>query len=445
MNNDSDMSNKNSKKRWLSNSEVTVPIDKKVRSTWVDPIELLGSIGSESESAEMEAKLDAILKSITEVKSDIADVKKDVGQLKTLEPEIQRLNTTLISLQDSINKQEQKFDVAFDEINSLKSTIPDLRMEVSELKKKNENLEEKLLHLDEYSRRENLVLEGIKESGLDEDCFKSVYSVLEQVGLKKFQFQRCHRLGRYKPGITRAIIVRFVLFQEKMEVVKKRDELRTHKVLIHDDFPPEISAQRAKLRPVLRYLRDKGEEAYLIRDKLKHKDILYGVEEISLIPYDLTSIGTKITDSHVYFAGEFSPLSNLYPCKITHKDKTYIGVEQFYEREKYLNHHDEIGAEKVMNCKTNREAMEAARSLKVTKIWKEKVAYETMAQILKMKFEQVPEFKQMILDNKGKEFIEATTNITWGIGVSIWSKELENKNDWKGENKMGEALKRLAV
>ena len=423
-----------SRKRALSSTEKLRPIDKKPCDQTYKPLKLFSAEEKTTvpvvDDTDMEAKIDQILKTMAEWTPKI--------------DKIQVIKDELEGLRDSFEFQETQLAEACESIAVLNADVPALQMEVKELKRKNEMLEEKMLRQEEYSRRENLVFEGLRESGTkDEDCFGMIHSVLESVGLAKFQLQRCHRLGKYDGKKKRPIIARFVLFQDKISVLKKREELRGKSIIIHDDLPPEISARRARLRPVLRYLKDQGEEAFLVRDKLNYKGVLYTTDTMHTIPYDLTAMCTKITDTHVYFAGEFSPLSNLYPCKISDGNTTYIGVEQFYQKEKYLKHQDDIGAAKIMACVSNRDAMTSSKDLKVTDTWKNKDSLTTMAGILKMKFEQVPEFARIVHNNRDKVFVEATTNPTWGIGLSFFSPQVEDDAAWKGKNQMGKALNDL--
>ncbi len=90
-------------------------------------------------------------------------------------------------------------------------------------------MEDKLLRLEEYSRKDNLVFQNIAEAGRDENCFEATHKIFNEIKLPKFQFQRCHRLGKYVRGNTRPIIAKFT----------------------NDDLPVEIGEKRAVLRPIL--------------------------------------------------------------------------------------------------------------------------------------------------------------------------------------------------
>ena len=426
-----------SRKRPLSSSEKVKPSDKKACISTCDTVPKFPNIeDSESQNLTMEAKVDKLVDSVKALE----------GVLKTLVTSAAETKESIEKINSNIKHYETKLSEACETILELKDTvasIPRMQSEILELQKKNQLLEEKLLKQDEYSRRENLIFEGLSESGKNEDCFDLINNVLKSVGLENIRFQRCHRLGQYKPLKKRAIVARFVFFQDKLAVLKKREDLRDNGIIIHDDLPPEVSARRARLRPILRYLKDNGEEATLIRDKLMYKGEMYTVDTMHSIPYDLTGISTKITDTHVFFSGEFSPLSNLYPCRLDQHGINYIGSEQFYQREKYLNHRDDAGASKLLNCPTNYEAMVQSKALKTTKQWKDNLSLSTMKSILKIKMEQVPAFKDMVTANKGKKFVEATTNSTWGIGLRLWSDDIHHEYKWKGDNKMGEAIESL--
>ena len=73
---------------------------------------------------------------------------------------------------------------------------------------KNNELVSKLDDLENRSRRNNLVIFGLKEPGGKEDCSKTVNDFLKFAGANPDDLhnaQRCHRTPTQKQGIMKAI------------------------------------------------------------------------------------------------------------------------------------------------------------------------------------------------------------------------------------------------
>ena len=125
-----------------------------------------------------------------------------------------------------------------------------MKTEFLVMKTKQDTIEKKVQQLDSYSRRENIIVDGLVEPE-NENCFETAKQLFTNMGLDNFPLQRCHRLFRKdregkKP---RPLIIRFISFQDKLQVIRNAKVLKGKDVYIQDDYPPEISAQRARLRP----------------------------------------------------------------------------------------------------------------------------------------------------------------------------------------------------
>ncbi|GFR90798.1 hypothetical protein ElyMa_002576800 [Elysia marginata] len=100
------------------------------------------------------------------------------------------------------------------------------------IKERVRELEEKTEYAERYSRRENILIYGIKEEEKQfQDSKALVLKVLAKVSHKRNwddrQIVRAHRLGQKKGDKhTRPLIVRFLHHIDKMYVLGKRDELK---------------------------------------------------------------------------------------------------------------------------------------------------------------------------------------------------------------------------
>ena len=117
-----------------------------------------------------------------------------------------------------------------EEVNELKSELTMTKRILEETKEENQRLKQQLIlslyksdSLEQYGRRENFRIYNVPESANKKDDGEDI--IIEIVKLLNVDFkdsdiQRTHRLGQKRIGKTRPIIVRFVSFKKKLELLK---------------------------------------------------------------------------------------------------------------------------------------------------------------------------------------------------------------------------------
>ena len=109
-------------------------------------------------------------------------------------------------------------------------------------------LEDKLLYLEVYSRRENLRFYGIQEEGEQEDSLSVLTSFLKsklEVDMGDIEFQRVHRVGKVNDDERpRPIIARFLRYGDREFIFSKARDLKDTGYGISTDFPREIVRRR---------------------------------------------------------------------------------------------------------------------------------------------------------------------------------------------------------
>lgn len=91
---------------------------------------------------------------------------------------------------------------------------------------------------EQYSRKYNLRIAGIKESR-DEDCIQKVVDLCKSnlnLDLNKDHIDRAHRVGAMKDGKERQIIIKFTKYHAKSEVLRNRKLLKGSNIYINDDL-----------------------------------------------------------------------------------------------------------------------------------------------------------------------------------------------------------------
>lgn len=129
------------------------------------------------------------------------------------------------------------------------------------------------------------------------------------------------------------------------------------------------------------------------------------------------------------FEGEYYFLSNYSPCVIEYEGIVYPSTEHAYQAAKTL---DEETRKYISTLATPGLSKKAGRMVDMRPDWN-KVKYEVMEQILWTKFSQ-PEFKQSLLETRGRNLIEGNTwhdNI-WGDCFCTKCKDIQGTN-WLGK------------
>jgi len=379
----------------------------------------------------------------------MAEVLREVRKIDGIQKDVTSIKVNMDEMQASLLNTQMQLSEACEEIAILKAgqnKVDRLQSEIVYLKAKTELLEKKIEQQDKYSRRENMVVKGIPESA-HEDCQAVINNLFTKLGVGPFQLQRVHRLGfaNKTSSRPRPIIVRFVCFQDKMKTFLSRGQLRGTNIYLQDDLAPDVEKRQQELRPVLNHIRktNPNAKAVLVDDKLRFEGRLYTRETVKDIPMDMTAVGTSMNDSHVFFSGEYSPLSNLYPCSLIIDDREYKSVEQYYQYHKCMQNGKPEIAKEILQSSSPRNAMYLGKQVKVSDDWCKSKGCELFKTALSVKAKNVKEFSALLLSNKEKMFAEATRHPIWGIGLPFSDKEKEKVAKWSGLNIMGHLIKEI--
>lgn len=126
------------------------------------------------------------------------------------------------------------------------------------------------------------------------------------------------------------------------------------------------------------------------------------------------------------FDGEYSFLSNFYPCHLTYNGLSFLNSEAAYQGQKCLSRTFEF-------CKLNpSEAKRLGRRVAIRDDW-EKVKGDIMYEICKAKFTQNPELANRLVDTGDAMLIEGNT---WGD--KVWG-----VCDGGGQNLLGKILMQI--
>ncbi len=163
------------------------------------------------------------------------------------------------------------------QINNLTSAFDKEKHENAKLTAKIYTLEERLIKMEAQSMRDNLLINGINETDIEdcEDLIKNIFrSKLNMNDVVSIQIVCEHRLGSKRTNMCkpRTIIVKFQLYKDPIRVWRAIKNLQGSNIFINEDFLREINDRRRTLRPILRKAKVSGKEAFLN----VHKQIIEG-------------------------------------------------------------------------------------------------------------------------------------------------------------------------
>jgi ribA/ribD-fused uncharacterized protein len=155
----------------------------------------------------------------------------------------------------------------------------------------------------------------------------------------------------------------------------------------------------------------------------------------------------KKTEKFVFFWKTEDVFSNWHPATFTdYRDNvTYNCSEQFMMRYKALLFGDTETAEQIMKETTPREQKRLGRLVKGfdMTIWKLH-AKRIVTEACFLKFIQNEEMLHELMITKDQVLVEASpSDLLWGIGMGQDDPGVEDPNNWKGTNWLGEVLNTL--
>ena len=127
----------------------------------------------------------------------------------------------------------------------------------------------KLINLEDRSRRNNLRIYGITETNDEtwEKCEEHVEQVFsEKLGLKNIRVERAHRVKRRKGDKSkksRAILCNLLSFKEKRLFMNNANKIKGTNIFIDEDYSFETIEYRKKSWDEVKHLRSQGHVAYL--------------------------------------------------------------------------------------------------------------------------------------------------------------------------------------
>ena len=202
------------------------------------------AFGSAELKAMEERLLEAIVKSKSELKTEIEGVREEVKMArKDFQRELQELH--------------ERVEKDLDEVKSA------LQTEIAELRAEAERVEY-------HQRKYNLLFYGVKtKKGEEEKALIAMLKDKLNIDLGKEDFVNVHAVGE------KGIIARFQRWEDRQQVLSSTKKLQGTEIGVRTDLPARLQAKRAHL---LSRRKDLKKEGKIVRVVERNRDVLLQVK-----------------------------------------------------------------------------------------------------------------------------------------------------------------------
>ena len=146
----------------------------------------------------------------------------------------------LDSVNESIKHLSDRFDAYEEERDKQNKKIKVLEEKVEKLENENKALSESVDDLEQYSRRNCLLLHGVKETDDENTDDIIIKTICEEMGVevREEDLDRTHRIGRANrsDGKARPIIIKFARYAVRNAVYKNKKKLKGKRFLITESL-----------------------------------------------------------------------------------------------------------------------------------------------------------------------------------------------------------------
>ena len=322
----------------------------------------MATAGHENDAKDMDMASDSNTGFTAPLKQPLwfREVSDKLSQIDDMNKKLGSIEEMIAATQTSINFASERAQDAIDKAIACEQIALSVKQENERLRSEVSTLKARITQQESQTRRNNLLFDGLAESTKDretwKDCEKLVIDTLvNTMGMSEggsINFERAHRLGPKIPGKTRTVVVRFLSFKDRETVWSKRGKLKTTKIRLSEDFPPEINRERKILYPILKKAEtlDTVKTAKLSMNKLYIDKKEYTCRNLCELPPSLRpeNLATKRDNGVTIFASRSSFLSNLYSdAEIIIDGQTYRSTEQYLQYQKALRHKNDALASKI--------------------------------------------------------------------------------------------------
>jgi len=224
--------------------------------------------GKKGEEDEFETFVRSTLNSLCQ---DIKEIKENKAKIQS---DLQLLKNEVSSNKSEIKKIRESIDKATGDIHDANCRIDRTESDLKKFSKDVNNMYERLVSLERYSRDFNLRFYKVPESA-GEDCILKLTDVISSDLNFQPTIENAHRSGvRREDGSPRPILAKFLYRPERLAIIKKKRDLKNN-VRISEDLIWEDRERKKQLRTVMKEAYEAGNRPRFHHGKLYINGELY--------------------------------------------------------------------------------------------------------------------------------------------------------------------------
>ena len=186
---------------------------------------------------------------------------------KIMNDRLDKLSNDICDFKHSLEFTQHEFTTKIKNVNEELKLIKEQLVPLNEGERCMEEIKNKLVDLEDRSRRQNLRIDGINEEPNEswDECKKKVQDLFkETLGIEeRIEIDRAHRTGTRRGGKQRTIILKLSSCKDKTIILKNGKRLKGTGIYLYEDFSRETMELRKKLWEDVKRHRDHGKFSYL--------------------------------------------------------------------------------------------------------------------------------------------------------------------------------------
>ena len=326
------------------------------------------------------------------------------------------------------------------------------------LRKENTELRSRLDTIEQSQLRNNVLVTGIQEGPYKQYnttklriqemiavTINSGNAVQDLETAKRIEITDCKRLGKYRNNYSRPISVTFAIRDDKELFLSNKHNL-PNGIYANEEYPIHIKCNREKLRPILRLaksLPQYREKSKMVADKLIINGTSYGVDDIPTSPPELAAYkaAEMSNETHLVFAGELSPYSNMHRSPFKINGQQFHSSEQWIQYQKALAFGDSYTANLILQSDSALDCKRLSYKIKGVDFEKwHNEGYELCFDGVREKFVQNQPLLSLLKTTSPKILAEATLECLWGTEIALRDTSRLNTDKWSSTGWLSKML-----
>lgn len=258
---------------------------------------------------------------------------------------------------------------------------------------------------------------------------------------------KAFRLGNKRSeGPPRKILVelksgRDVMLEKARIITKSGNNGKPY--YINDDVPEAVKRRRNDIHKYVMFLREKKQTAEKAGEDVIINGQRWKYGDLNNLPVGLRLVDSRtiVHNGVVAFQSAISPLSNLYHCNLRINGMVFKSAEQSYQYAKCMHHNMPQKAYDIRREPDSHSNMAQGKGITEDADWRE-CKFRIMESILRHKAEQVPEFKQWLMETGSHKLVENSWSMVWGSACAFKSPSLWD-GTYRGHNNLGRLLEKI--